>query len=492
MPPQGGLLMSFLFRPFHERSLRYQTQDRQVSGASIGTGSPRASDPARIGSSLNPFNEGAAARALDAMSGNGEPSSTVNRIGSSEPHRKAEVVDVRPPAPGQEPAPNGARQDGSGNTDDSRSAAPSTSADDPNAPGVGEPSGLDPSGNAGEGLGAKDGPQEVGEDGVSLQEDLNNEGPDSGDEEADEGGNTPHIQYLGVDEEEIPEHQRHYAFISAEDPNTRLETVEDVFNAYENLIGYKKRLKSQNKNLQSEMARLKQVSDGTMEELRTKINLYESELGEKDLAEMAAKKHMPEKFQGLSEEDINDPDELREFYRAEAKAKVKAEQEIEKREAKLKAKRKKEEDRAEEIADNASMASDYLEGIDHERLGVPEEAIMEGGIADEVIKSATVGEDETIFHVAHGLLTEHGESMKPVVELLIDGLSAKIHEAMDQQRATRLERIKKKKSKKSPSSTPPPSSGKQPPAYSSKVGEASGADAWNNAIQNQPRTHTQR
>lgn len=486
--------MPFLFRPDHTRVLHRQTTDRDA--ANVGTGSPKAANPMRIGSNVNPFDSGAAARALNG----GDGVSTIDRIGSTQPHREARVVDVRPVSEPGETAPNGAHQDGSGNTENSRSAAPSTSPDDPHAPGPGEPTGLDPAGNT-EGEGAEemhsDDPHAEVEGSdedqrIVSQEGEGEAGPESGEPSADEGGNAPPIQYLGIPEEEIPEHQKDFAFISAVDPNTRLETVEDVFDSYERLIDYKGRLKSQNQNLQAELARVKQVQDGTVEELRTKLNLYEEQLGEQDLVSVLKQKHMPDKFQGLSEDDLTDPDQQREFYRAEAEAKVKAEQELAERDAKLQKRRQREDERAQEIKDNAKKATEYLAEIDHERLGVPEDVLMEGGLARDIIQQASPGEDQNVFHVAHALLTEHGEAMKPVVDLLIAGLSKKIHEAMDEQRASRMKRIKRRTKKTSSSSTPPPSRAKQPPAYSPKVGEASGPDAWDNAIATSRREQSAR
>jgi hypothetical protein len=261
------------------------------------------------------------------------------------------------------------------------------------------------------------------------------------------------FKYHGTEPED--EEHEDFVFISETDPDQRYETVEDLVHGVENQIEHINRQHQQIDSLQEQLANARAEQEGEVAEMRAKLNLYEDKLGTDQVTEALAERHMPEKFQGLSEEDVP-ADQQKEFLRAQWEAERQAEQELEEAESKREAAQQKAEERQERIQGAIQEANQFLEGVDHERLGLGQDEAER--YATEALSELTPEDAEVNhFDLAHQLLVmptvlpdevDFGEKeARLAAEGLIDTVAAKAKELKREEMQSRTDKIKRKQSR---------------------------------------------
>ena len=286
--------------------------------------------------------------------------------------------------------------------------------------------------------------------------------------ESPEAPDGPVVQYHGTEPEDGD--YEDYAFISGVDPDQRYETVEDMVNGHEELIQHSHRQRDQIGTLQEKMADLQAAREGEVEEMRTKLSIYEEQLGEDEILGAIAQRHMPEEFQGLSREDV-EADREEEFLRAKWKAEEDAKEELEKIESAREEAQSSARERQEEYRQRAEDAQEWLETVDHDRLGVSQ--------SDEEYVREAIGEltpeemqgQANVFDLAHQIRTipalmpdEAGlgaEKANAISEMLIEAVGAKARERKRDAMKSRSEKITKKAQSRSGSRAPDPEPAQQ-------------------------------
>lgn len=273
------------------------------------------------------------------------------------------------------------------------------------------------------------------------------------------------FQYHGTEPDD--EEHEDYVFISGVDPDQRYETVEDFVNSHEELLEHQSRQHEQIERLQSTLAEERASKEGDRAEMETKLSLYEETLGEDQIVEVMAERHMPEKFQGLNKEDVP-ADQQEEYIRARTKAEIQAEQELEEAEEARTQAQETAQERQERVQARIDEATERLEQVDHERLGLGEEE-AEKYAAQALAEMSPEGSDKNAFDVAHQVYAlnellpdsvQFGESDAELAfDLLIDAVGAKAQQLKQQEMESRASKIRKKQQPRSQSrATPEPAS----------------------------------
>lgn len=258
-----------------------------------------------------------------------------------------------------------------------------------------------------------------------------------------------------------------YVFISEVDPDQRYEDVEDLVNGVENQIQHIDRQHNQIQTLQSQLAEARAGQEGEVAEMRAKLSIYEDELGEDRIVEALADRHMPDKFQGLSKEEVP-ADEQEEYIRARTKAEIQAEDELEEAEAARTEAQEEAKSRQERVQGAIEEANDFLERLDHEDLGLEQEE-AERYAAEALSQMAPEDTEMNHLDLAHRvlvmpeLLPDAADFSKEEARLVADGLveavGAKARELKRQEMQSRTSKIRTKQSRsRSRADDPEPSS----------------------------------
>jgi hypothetical protein len=287
---------------------------------------------------------------------------------------------------------------------------------------------------------------------TGTQDDSEPSAEDAPEDGTDEEMDVP-FKYHGTEPEE--EKYEDYVFISEVDPDQRYEDVESFVNAHENLLQHSERKHEQVQSLQEQLADARAEQEGEVAEMRAKLNLYEEKLGTDQVTEALAERHMPEKFQGLSEEDVP-ADQQKEFLRAKWEAERKAEGELEEAEEKRTRAQEQAQKRQKRVQERIQQANEFLEGVDHERLGLGQEEAER--YATEALSELTPEDAEVNhFDLAHQMLVmpellpdevDFGErEAQLAAEGLIDAVGAKAKELKREEMQSRTDKIQRKQSR---------------------------------------------
>lgn len=321
----------------------------------------------------------------------------------------------------------------------------------------------------GDELSAQDDPSSPSED-----ETRATEGEDAPEGRSDESGEAspdesqgPVVQYHGTEPD--GDEYEDYAFISGVDPDQRYETVEDMVNGHEELIQHSHRQRDQIESLQEKVTDLQATKEGEVEEMRAKLSVYEDQLGEDQIVDALAERHMPEEYQGLSREDVSSENE-EEYLRAKWEAERKAEEELEEAQAAREEAESKAIERQERYQERVDNATEWLQSVDHERLGVDpkDEEYVREAIAD--LTPDEMQDEANVFDLAHMIRTAPAlmpdeanigpEKADAISEMLVDAVGAKAREQKRQAMQSRSDKIKKAQSR-SGSRAPDPEPAKQ-------------------------------
>lgn len=333
----------------------------------------------------NPFDgrksEAEAQAEQAAPAQNGEQRETPDSTGNAQ---RAEPADSASDSSDREGAPS------RGPEADSTAERP-TEGDDP--PENGEVDGQPSS--------EEDSPSEdAGTEAEGDAEDPPAEGADDPSEESDQ----PPFQYHGTEPED--EEHEDYVFISEVDPDQRYETVEDLVNGVENHIENSQRNYERAERFQERLTEVQSKMEGEVAELKAENALFRERLGDDDLVDMLADKHMPEKFQGLRRDEVADA-EREEYLEARGAAKKAARDELEEMEQVREERQEQARERRENLNERVEEATEFLESVDVETLGLGDAENGEA-IAAEAVNRLTNGDpgDEnarTPFDLAHTL-----------------------------------------------------------------------------------------
>lgn len=259
-------------------------------------------------------------------------------------------------------------------------------------------------------------------------------------------------QYHGTEPED--EEYEDYAYISGYDPDQRYQSEEDLVNAHENLLQLKDQQHQQLETLQEQLKNARAEKEGETEELRAKVNLFEEQFEDEELIDMMADRYMPEKFQGLSEDDIAE-ENLKEFYRARAKAETEAEQEWEKVQSRKEEAADNARDREERLRDRTSDAEEFLESEVDEILDIEGENSQQY-IEEAVSRLTPDGEEasnpiDLVYKaVVSSVVTPDSnvgfdsEESERIARLAAKGLAAEAEQIRQEEIQKRSERVKKK------------------------------------------------
>lgn len=261
------------------------------------------------------------------------------------------------------------------------------------------------------------------------------------------------FQYHGTEPD--GEEYEDFVFISEVDPDQRYEDVEDLVNGVENQIQHIDRQHNQIQTLQSQLAEARAEQEGEVAEMRAKLSIYEDELGEDQIVEALADRHMPDKFQGLSKEEVP-ADEQEEYIRARTKAEIQAEDELEEAEAARTEAQEEAKSRQERVQGAIEEANDFLERLDHEDLGLEQEE-AERYAAEALSQMAPEDTEMNHLDLAHRvlvmpeLLPEAADFSKEEAQLVADGLveavGATARELKRQEMQSRTSKIQTKQSR---------------------------------------------
>lgn len=270
-------------------------------------------------------------------------------------------------------------------------------------------------------------------------------GEGSPDEEAAEG---PAFQYHGT-EPESEEHED-YAYISGVDPDQRYETVEDLVHSHEELLQHTDRQQDQVQRLQEKVTDLQATKEGELEEAKAKLSLYEEQLGEDQIVDALAERHMPEEFQGLTREDVP-ADQEEEFLRARWEAEKQAEEQLEEAQAAKEEAEETARERRQRLKSRADEAADFLESVGYEDLGVDakDEPYVKEAVAD--LTPDGMEEEKNVFDIAYDIYTmaelvpdEFGvgsQEAEAAAEYLVELVGHKARAKKRQEMESRAEKI---------------------------------------------------
>lgn len=198
------------------------------------------------------------------------------------------------------------------------------------------------------------------------------------------------FQYHGTEPED--EEYEDFVFISEVDPDQRYETVEDLVNGVENHIEHVNRQNQRVERLQSRLTEVQSEMEGEVAELKAENALYRDRLGDEELVDMIAENHMPEKFQGLREDEVSEA-EREEYLEARGAAKQKAREDLQEMEETREERQERARERRENIESRVEEATEFLDRIDTEALGL-DDAENGEAIAAEAVSRLTNGDPE--------------------------------------------------------------------------------------------------
>lgn len=316
------------------------------------------------------------------------------------------------------------------------------------------------------------------EDGSEPDGDAESEAAEAGEgPEMDEAGEEAELekpfQYIGPDEEELDDEVGDYVFVSEVDPSQRYETVDDLVAGYENLLEHRNRVSRERDQLQERTQNLQTDLEKQTKELEAEVSAFREAVGDEALKDVLKDQHMPDEFQGLSEEDITDHDRLREYIRAEQEAENQAEQEIERMNERVNQEVEQTEEFRERFRNRTEEADAFVDSIGHEDLGLQSQQEAETivpEVVSEMEEEMGVNPVDLIFNVKAGVYedfvpsvpSEDGEGEEPLVsadeadraaELMVDGLRQRVQEKKQEKYESRTSRVQTSRKQKTAAST---------------------------------------
>jgi len=287
--------------------------------------------------------------------------------------------------------------------------------------------------------------------------------PEEGDQPEGREQEKP-FHYNGLSEEEAENFDGdpdEYVFISGvDDGETAYKEVPDMVEGFEKLQQHRQRLEQENSDYKSRMAEMKAEKEKTVEELRAKVNVFQDAYGD-NLAEVLAERHMPEEFQGKTEEDFEDVDTLTDFKAARQRAIEKAEDEVEDMQSEAEEagdEAKQRQEALEKARDEAVSWVDDIREDPEERFDLPEDDIdvlLPEVFNDmsEVVEDEETGEKQKVtplFRAQRLKALGHDKE----AELIIDLIGERMKSLKDQRRKEIEDNTKQKRTYRTPDPEP--------------------------------------